>query len=150
MTGVVTASVPGLQWGRSQAGAVSSEHGMAIPSSSVDFRNGDGPTNSGVGVQAMSCCIAASPSLIASFRPLRDRAWNFRSTSVDQSTLGVNQMRTQWIAIAVMGMASLVRLSGQTFGDISGEIRDTSGASIAAAQVTVIKCRYQRNPNRRV
>jgi hypothetical protein len=47
-------------------------------------------------------------------------------------------MRTQWFAIAVMAMASLVPVSGQTFGDISGEVRDTTGASIPAAQVTVV------------
>jgi hypothetical protein len=46
-------------------------------------------------------------------------------------------MRTKLFAIVLLAMASLVPVMGQTFGDISGEVRDTTGASSAAAQVTV-------------
>ena len=46
-------------------------------------------------------------------------------------------MRTKLFAVVILLFAVLVPAFGQTFGDISGEVRDSSGATIAGAQVTV-------------
>jgi hypothetical protein len=46
-------------------------------------------------------------------------------------------MRTVLFAFAVVLLATGVPAAAQTFGDISGEIRDTSGASIPGAQITL-------------
>ncbi|MEJ7607918.1 MAG: carboxypeptidase-like regulatory domain-containing protein, partial [Bryobacteraceae bacterium] len=46
-------------------------------------------------------------------------------------------MRTRLFALAIIVASLALPLSAQTFGDISGEVRDASGASIAGAQVTV-------------
>src|SRR6476620_9738244 len=47
-------------------------------------------------------------------------------------------MRTRLFAVVIILFAVLVPAFGQTFGDISGEVRDSSGATIAAAQVTIV------------
>ena len=47
-------------------------------------------------------------------------------------------MRTKLFAAAVILLAVLVPAFGQTFGEISGEVRDTSGATIAGAQITIV------------
>jgi hypothetical protein len=47
-------------------------------------------------------------------------------------------MRTKLFAVVIILFAVLVPAFGQTFGDISGEVRDSSGATIAAAQVTIV------------
>src|SRR5688572_20174981 len=46
-------------------------------------------------------------------------------------------MQTRLFAVAVMAVALTFPMSAQTFGDISGAIRDTSGASIPGVQVTL-------------
>jgi hypothetical protein len=46
-------------------------------------------------------------------------------------------MRTQWFAAAALAVIALIPAFGQTFGDISGVIRDASGAAIPEAQVTL-------------
>jgi hypothetical protein len=47
-------------------------------------------------------------------------------------------MRTKLLFATLFALALLSSVFGQTFGDISGEVRDTSGASIGGAQVTVV------------
>jgi hypothetical protein len=47
-------------------------------------------------------------------------------------------MRTKLLFLALFALGLLSSAFGQTFGDISGEVRDTSGASVAGAQVTVV------------
>jgi carboxypeptidase family protein len=46
-------------------------------------------------------------------------------------------MRTRLFAVVFLLLAVLVPAFGQTFGDISGEVRDSSGATIAGAQITI-------------
>lgn len=46
-------------------------------------------------------------------------------------------MITRYVAAALVCLLSGLPMSGQTFGDISGEVRDSSGAVIAGAQVTI-------------
>ena len=47
-------------------------------------------------------------------------------------------MRTRLFAIVLLAVALIVPGYGQTFGDISGAVRDSSGASIPGAQVTLV------------
>ena len=47
-------------------------------------------------------------------------------------------MRTRLFAIFLLVVALIVPGYGQTFGDISGAVRDSSGASIPGAQVTIV------------
>jgi hypothetical protein len=47
-------------------------------------------------------------------------------------------MRTKLFAIVFVALGAFVPVFGQTFGDISGAVKDSTGATIAAAQVTVV------------
>jgi hypothetical protein len=47
-------------------------------------------------------------------------------------------MRTKLFAIVILALCFIVSAFGQTFGDISGEVKDSSGAAISAAQVTIV------------
>ncbi|MCU1330251.1 MAG: TonB-dependent receptor, partial [Bryobacterales bacterium] len=47
-------------------------------------------------------------------------------------------MRTKLFAFTLLALALSLPVSGQTFGDISGAARDTTGASIPAAQITLV------------
>ena len=47
-------------------------------------------------------------------------------------------MRIRLFAIIIFVLGLFVPVFGQTFGDISGAVKDATGAAIPAAQVTVI------------
>ncbi|MEO8129076.1 MAG: carboxypeptidase-like regulatory domain-containing protein, partial [Bryobacteraceae bacterium] len=57
-------------------------------------------------------------------------------------------MRTRLFALVLLAIATFVPVSGQTFGDISGAVKDSSGAAIPAALVTVVN--KDTNANRNV
>ena len=47
-------------------------------------------------------------------------------------------MRTRLFTIVILALGLFVPVFGQTFGDISGAVKDATGAAIPAAQITVI------------
>ena len=47
-------------------------------------------------------------------------------------------MRIRLFAIIILALGLFVPVFGQTFGDISGAVKDSTGAAIPAAQVTVV------------
>ena len=46
-------------------------------------------------------------------------------------------MRTKYVALLCLFFCLSLGLFGQTFGDLSGEIRDSSGAAVAGAKITL-------------
>jgi len=46
-------------------------------------------------------------------------------------------MKTKFVALALLCLSLGLPSYAQTFGDISGEVRDSSGAVIAGARVTI-------------
>jgi hypothetical protein len=45
-------------------------------------------------------------------------------------------MRTTLLAVAILALAASIPAASQTFGDMSGQVRDSSGAAVAGVQVT--------------
>ncbi|OYW12035.1 MAG: hypothetical protein B7X34_02315 [Acidobacteriia bacterium 12-62-4] len=47
-------------------------------------------------------------------------------------------MRTKYVALLCLFFSLSLSVFGQTLGDLSGEVRDTSGATVAGAKVSLI------------
>ena len=54
-------------------------------------------------------------------------------------------MKTKFVALALLCLLIGLPVFGQTFGEITGEVRDTSGASVPGVAVTIINAATNAN-----
>jgi len=54
-------------------------------------------------------------------------------------------MKTKFVALALLCLLFGLPAFGQTFGEITGEVRDTSGASVPGVNVTIINAATNAN-----